>query len=190
MDEDLDKTVDMFAKMLLQTDNLEGVWRISHLLETASLKGPEGQEFSARIVQELAAYQGGSILEKFLSGVLWEVQSQLDSSMSYVRRLCDYNTSCQALSSLTGSKVAVKRCLTVLSENERNMAQQIYKRLSENALKVARSLKDGEEYREFIKTMIVAPLLCVSNFVNNSRIFRAAIRDSLEGTTIPDSLGN
>ncbi|GAQ85344.1 hypothetical protein KFL_002300135 [Klebsormidium nitens] len=69
------------------------------------------------------------------------------------------------------------------------MARQIYKIMSESVLKVARGLKDGEDYRAFVKTMVFAPLECMANFVTGSRIFRAGVRDSLEETTFQDSLG-
>lgn len=148
MDKDLDKTVDRFAKMLLQTDIPEDVWSVCLLLEDVSFTRPEGREVSARAVQELAAYQGRFVLQTILTRVLREVHLEREMTEEYVKKVLGvYNMSCQTLGTLTGSKVVVERCLNVLAKEERQMARSIYQRLFENALKVAREYKDGiEEY--------------------------------------------
>ncbi|GAQ79001.1 hypothetical protein KFL_000220320 [Klebsormidium nitens] len=177
--------------MLLETEIPQDVWSVCLLLEDVSLTRPEGREVSARTVQELAAYQGGFVLQTILTRVLMEVHLERDMTEEYVKKVLGvYDMSYQALGTLTGSKVVVERCLNVLAKEERQMARIIYKRLLENALKVARSFKDGvEEHGPLIKPLVVGPLECLANFVRGSRIFRAGMRDILEETTISDSLG-
>ncbi|GAQ85342.1 hypothetical protein KFL_002300140 [Klebsormidium nitens] len=161
------------------------------LRSAARLCGPgtKGKEHCIRIIQELAAYKGGAGFERILTGVLWEVQLEGDSSEDYVKTLIEYNMSCQALASLTESNVAVERCLKALAKNKRQVAQHIYKRLSENALKAARGYKRGSEDGPSFEMMVVAPLECLTNFVRVSRSFRDAIENSLAEISMPESLG-
>lgn len=189
MDEDLDQIVERCANMLRSLHVPEKIREFCDLLHDISLISSEGKELCTRIVRELAVYEGGAILKRLLTRVLWEVRLRRDTSESYVRTLTEYTLSCQAMASLTGSKVLVERCLSVLLQGEKQVAQQIYERLTENALKVAGGVQGGQQYGALIRLMVVAPLECMSNFLRVSRIFRDGMRESLGGTIILDSLG-
>lgn len=182
MEEDLDKVVEMYAAKL-SSGQKEKIVEVHQELGGVYFSGDKGMTTFSRIVQELAAYQNGAVLEPLLSGALSMFESEdMDA------RISRFRTSCLAISILTSSDVVVKKILMGTGRIEdKQTACAIYQRLTFNTLIRAQALEQGQI--DAATFDVVLPLQCLAKFIRSSRVFREAMKDVLEEQSIYDTLG-
>ncbi|GAQ91435.1 hypothetical protein KFL_007840050 [Klebsormidium nitens] len=184
MEEDLDEKVKSCAALLISDDLGEFAKGYNELETAFEQPGSEGRERSARLAQELAAFQGGAVLERIFAGAPGCYRyADADKAHNH------YGGCCLVSALLTSSKVVVERCLGMIEEGEeRRCAQEIYETMSRDALQRARELKRGDDTMAGL-FFVVAPLQCLANIARASRVFRDGMQDVLKDHTLFEQLG-
>ncbi|GAQ83150.1 hypothetical protein KFL_001370200 [Klebsormidium nitens] len=182
MEDDLDQIVHKCVAMLMSNDP-ELIMQSAELLQ-ALMKERESMEKVARVVQEIAAYRGGAVLNLIWMGTLGRNPSNTGGD-----KACEYFIVCTAAFQVfTSSKAVVERYLTTIGANERESARAIYEALSSRPLSTAQAFSRGKKTL-LIESFIIRPLDCLANFAKGSKVFRDVIKDFAEQRSIFDTFG-
>lgn len=199
--ENQDETVERCGALLVSEDCRELARGFVALVELPlACERPWG---FGRVLQELAAYKGGAVAERVVRGALHdffesetvvrdtgtqaapENEAELADEAAYGAIACVW-----ILGMLSRSGVAAERCLTARDASEKQNAKELYCNLVGNALKAAHQMAYGtwEEPLPKWKALVYihgeqtigAALDSVADFARYSRVFRDAMKDTLE----------
>lgn len=212
--EDQDEIVEQCGTLLMSEDVktvADGFYALQAVALDAQRQGSRGL---GRVLQELAAYKGGAVIERVLRGAKRNSDSncELDNSgtdagpQKFIdgvkignEPVFDFIMCSWALGLLSRSTVVVERCLAAGAMGEEQTAKELYRSLTGNALKGARQLAYGpwaeplpkweEAIAVFGEQMIVAALESAMSFLRYSRVFRDSMRDALEESSLFEDLG-
>ncbi|GAQ83610.1 hypothetical protein KFL_001540280 [Klebsormidium nitens] len=181
MEKILDLTVERYAALLTSNDadQLKVAYDLLPELYGGSYRNGRGEAF-ARVVQEIAAYQGGRVLKRLLPSTLGR-----SFETSLTEGLRHFTYSILALAMLTSSKVVVERYLREGSgPDEKENAREILSRLLRLTVRIARTLQGDRAYSTFRTLVIIPSLECLTNFARGSKIFRNAMKECAENGSI------
>lgn len=146
MEEDLDETVERCASLLMSSDRVElsaGNFLLNSLQAVETLAA----ERFDRLVQEVAAYRGGSVLRRLLHPVLQGCETASTEEQEA------YHT--VALASLSVSKVVVERCLRKDGTRaEPETARMVFVKLTHQSVGRARNLPVSRNSRDVASFLI------------------------------------
>ncbi|GAQ83032.1 hypothetical protein KFL_001330150 [Klebsormidium nitens] len=188
MDGDFDQLVERLAAMLTSADP-EDIKGGASLLYELFLSA--GRDTFSRLAQELAAYQGGIILKRLLDGAVTQKDPERQDTDLVTTEFL-YARCCQAMGSLSSSKVVVDRYFNKSWESPegRRVCKCIFLDLSGHLLTRAREIERGQSHLNlFADAWVLAPLECLANFAAHSKVFRQAMKDACEERTLFDRLG-
>ncbi|GAQ86952.1 hypothetical protein KFL_003220140 [Klebsormidium nitens] len=184
MEGGLDQTVERCASMLLLED-LNQIKAGRKLLEAVRHSPDLSNDDFSRVAQEVAAFQGGAVMSRFLSFVTPASVSRLylpgaDSQLEGLKRFLHATP---ALCHLTGSKIVVDRFLrddtgTIQKVRAENVHIQLMNQVTQ-VVDVSERMKSSMFNPLEIMTFL-ASLECLSNFARASKTFRDVMKEPTE----------